>query len=149
MDGCSRQNPAYRPAPEMGSRRREPIRFVPGPFPLDGTCTALYPFAQGHHSNTSSLSHRTERRELAPAGDAQGDCADRSLRSPSATLRGNMCSMIVCVQLPRFALVVAARGRDVLAAGPVALAPEPGCEQFIGEVSAAAEAYGVRAGLRL
>ena len=31
----------------------------------------------------------------------------------------------------------------------VALAPEPGREQFIGEVSAAAEAYGVRAGLRL
>ena len=37
----------------------------------------------------------------------------------------------------------------MLAAGPVALAPEPGREQFIGEVSAAAEAYGLRAGLRL
>ena len=57
--------------------------------------------------------------------------------------------MIVCVLLPRFALAVAAGGRDVLAAGPVALAPEPGREQFIGEVSAAAEAYGLRAGLRL
>ena len=57
--------------------------------------------------------------------------------------------MIVCVQIPRFALAVAAGGRDVLAAGPVALAPEPGREQFIGEVSAAAEAYGLRAGLRL
>ena len=57
--------------------------------------------------------------------------------------------MIVCVLLPRFALTVAAGGRDVLAAGPVALAPEPGREQFIGEVSAAAEAYGLRAGLRL
>jgi protein ImuB len=60
-----------------------------------------------------------------------------------------MCSMIVCVLLPRFSLAVAAGGRDVLAAGPVALAPEPGREQFIGEVSAAAEAYGLRAGLRL
>jgi len=57
--------------------------------------------------------------------------------------------VIVCVLLPRFALAVAVGGRDVLAAGPVALAPEPGREQFIGEVSAAAEAYGVRAGLRL
>jgi len=60
-----------------------------------------------------------------------------------------MCSMIVCVLLPRFSLAVAAGGRDVLAAGPVALAPEPGREQFIGEVSAAAEAFGLRAGLRL
>src|SRR5215211_5481239 len=57
--------------------------------------------------------------------------------------------MIVCVQIPRFALAVAAGGRDVLTAGPVALAPEPGREQFIGEVSAAAEAYGLRACLRL
>jgi protein ImuB len=57
--------------------------------------------------------------------------------------------VIVCVLLPRFSLAVAAGGRDVLAAGPVALAPEPGREQFIGEVSAAAEAFGLRAGLRL
>ena len=57
--------------------------------------------------------------------------------------------VIVCVLIPRFALAVAAGGRDVLAAGPVALAPEPGREQLIGEASAAAEAYGVRAGLRL
>jgi protein ImuB len=57
--------------------------------------------------------------------------------------------VIVCVLLPRFALAVAAGGRDVLAAGPVALAPESGRDQFIGESSAAAEAYGVRAGLRL
>src|SRR5688500_17083063 len=61
-----------------------------------------------------------------------------------------MCStMVVCILLPRFSLAVAAGGREALAAGPLALAPEPGCEQFIGEASAAAEAYGVRAGLRL
>ena len=57
--------------------------------------------------------------------------------------------MIVCVLLPRFELAVAAGGREALARGPVALAPEPGREQLIGEASAAAEAYGVRAGLRL
>ena len=58
-------------------------------------------------------------------------------------------ALIVCVLLPRFELAVAAGGRETLAAGPVALAPEPGREQLIGEASAAAEAYGVRAGLRL
>jgi protein ImuB len=57
--------------------------------------------------------------------------------------------VIICVLIPRFALAVAAGGREVLAAGPVALAPEPGRDQLIGEASAAAEAYGVRAGLRL
>jgi protein ImuB len=57
--------------------------------------------------------------------------------------------MIVCVLLPRFALTVAAGGRDVLTQGPAALAPEPGRDPVIGEASAAAEAYGVRAGMRL
>src|SRR5262245_48489088 len=61
-----------------------------------------------------------------------------------------MCShVIVCVHIPRFELAVAAGGRHILAAGPVALAPEHGREQLIGEASAAAEAHGVRAGLRL
>lgn len=60
-----------------------------------------------------------------------------------------MFALIVCVQIPRFELAVAAGGREVLAAGPVALAPEAGREQLIGEASAAAEAFGVRAGLRL
>jgi nucleotidyltransferase/DNA polymerase involved in DNA repair len=57
--------------------------------------------------------------------------------------------MVVCVLIPRFELAVAAGGREHLAAGPLALAPESGREQLIGEVSAAAEAYGVHAGLRL
>jgi protein ImuB len=58
-------------------------------------------------------------------------------------------ALIVCVLIPRFELAVAAGGRQRLAEGPVALAPEPGREQFIGEVSAQAEAHGVKAGLRL
>jgi protein ImuB len=57
--------------------------------------------------------------------------------------------MIVCILIPRFELAVAAGGREALAAGPVALAPQAGREQCIGEASAAAEAFGVRAGLRL
>src|SRR3954470_20162396 len=60
-----------------------------------------------------------------------------------------MCSMIVCVLLPRFELSVAAGGRAELVRGAVALAPEPGREPLIGEASAAAEAQGVKAGLRL
>ena len=68
--------------------------------------------------------------------------------------------MVVCVLIPRFALATA------LGAGPsanpefsgpeipdlfspVALAPEPDREQVVGEVSGAAEARGVHAGMRL
>jgi nucleotidyltransferase/DNA polymerase involved in DNA repair len=51
--------------------------------------------------------------------------------------------------LPRFELAVAAGSRDALMAGPAALAPEPGREQLVGEVSAAAEAFGVHPGMRL
>jgi len=57
--------------------------------------------------------------------------------------------MVICVHLPRFELAVAAGSREALAAGPLALAPEIGREPLIGETSAAAEAHGVRAGLRL
>src|SRR3954470_20926343 len=57
--------------------------------------------------------------------------------------------MVVAVLLPRFELVIAAGGREVLARGPAALAPEPGREQRVGEVSASAEAFGVHAGMRL
>ncbi|MFL5846439.1 MAG: hypothetical protein ACJ762_17275 [Solirubrobacteraceae bacterium] len=57
--------------------------------------------------------------------------------------------MIVCVLLPRFELAVAAGGREALLGDPAALAPEAGKEQFIGEVSLAAEAFGVRRGMRL
>jgi protein ImuB len=56
---------------------------------------------------------------------------------------------IVCVHLPRFALAAAAGGREALLREPAALAPEPGREQRIGEVSLAAEAFGVRDGMRL
>ena len=58
-------------------------------------------------------------------------------------------SMIVCVLLPRFALAVAAGDRENLLREPAALAPEPGREQMVGEVSPAAEAYGVHAGMRM
>ncbi len=56
--------------------------------------------------------------------------------------------MVVCLQVPRFALTIAA-GRDAQLAAPLALAPEAGREPVVGEASAAAEAFGVRAGMRL
>jgi protein ImuB len=61
--------------------------------------------------------------------------------------------VIVCVLLPRFQLTVAAAAagaaRDALLQKPVALAPEPGGSQVVGEVSLAAEAFGVHPGIRL
>src|SRR3954462_1907832 len=56
---------------------------------------------------------------------------------------------IVAVLLPRFELAVAAGGREELVRMPAALAPEPGREQFVGEANPAAEAFGVRAGMRV
>jgi protein ImuB len=57
--------------------------------------------------------------------------------------------MIVCVLLPRFELAVAAGGLEALAGRAVALAPQPGSGGQIGEASGAAQALGVRAGMRL
>ena len=57
--------------------------------------------------------------------------------------------MIVCVHLPRFELVIAAGGAGALAGRALALAPLPGCEQRVGEVSGAAEACGVVRGMAL
>lgn len=57
--------------------------------------------------------------------------------------------MIVCVLLPRFELTVAAGDREELLRTATALAPEPGREQRVGEVSPAAEAFGIHAGTPL
>jgi protein ImuB len=57
--------------------------------------------------------------------------------------------MIVCVLIPRFALITALGDRSELLHSPVALAPEPGGTQQVGEVSLAAEAFGIHPGIRL
>ena len=57
--------------------------------------------------------------------------------------------MVVCVLIPRFALLAALGDRRALVSEPVALAPEAGREQMVGEVSAPAEAFGVVAGMRM
>src|SRR3954447_15538236 len=61
-----------------------------------------------------------------------------------------MCSpMVVCILFSRFALVAALEGRRELMGEPVALAPEAGRRQVVGEVSTAAEAFGVVPGMRV
>ena len=55
---------------------------------------------------------------------------------------------VTCALVPRFRLIAAVESREVLAR-PVALAPEPGAAQLIGEVTESAESFGLRAGMRL
>jgi protein ImuB len=57
--------------------------------------------------------------------------------------------MVVCVSLPRFELTFAAGGAQALVGRALAIAPSPGSEQRLGEVSGAAEAHGVRRGMAL
>jgi protein ImuB len=57
--------------------------------------------------------------------------------------------MVVCVYLPRFELVVAAGGPKALAGRALAIAPAPGTEARVGEISGSAEACGVVRGMRL
>ena len=57
--------------------------------------------------------------------------------------------MVVCVLLPRFQLTVAAGDRAELLQVPAALAPLPGGVQRVGEVSLAAEAFGIHPDMQL
>jgi protein ImuB len=57
--------------------------------------------------------------------------------------------VIACISIPGFELRAALRRTPSLALRPAALAPEPGGEPLLGPVTAAAEASGVRPGMRL
>jgi protein ImuB len=57
--------------------------------------------------------------------------------------------VIACIVIPGFELRAALRERPRLQAEPAALAPEPGTEPLLGPITAAAEAAGVRPGMRL
>lgn len=57
--------------------------------------------------------------------------------------------MVIAVLYPRFELLAALGDRRALLSEPLALAPEAGREQVLGEVSAPAEAFGVARGMRL
>src|SRR4051794_3267223 len=62
-----------------------------------------------------------------------------------------MCSvMVICVLLSRLPLIAALGGdREALMTEPLALGPEPGREQCVGEASPPAEAFGVVPGMRV
>src|SRR5579871_3783211 len=53
--------------------------------------------------------------------------------------------MVVCVYIPRLALTVVAGGAEALAGKELALAPMVGGQLRVGEVSGAAESFGVSA----
>jgi len=57
--------------------------------------------------------------------------------------------MVACVLIPGFELRAALRARPSLALRPAALAPAEGEEPLIGPVTAAAEAHGVKPGMRM
>jgi protein ImuB len=57
--------------------------------------------------------------------------------------------LVVCILISRFPLLAAVGGRRERLLHAAALAPEPGGSQTVGEVSGAAEAFGVRAGMAL
>jgi protein ImuB len=57
--------------------------------------------------------------------------------------------MIVCIYIPHFALTVLAGGAEALAGRELALAPMLGAQLRVGEVSGAAEAFGVSADMPL
>src|SRR3954453_3056994 len=130
MDGCSRQNPAYRLATERAPSGA--LSICPFTIPLSP------PVSIGRSGGRFGRGYGWT-----------GTASRPSRVGTSAAPCEHVFGIIVCVLLPRFALSVAAGGRAELARGPVALAPEPGREPLIGEASAAAEAHGVRAGLRL
>src|SRR5919108_1312062 len=58
-------------------------------------------------------------------------------------------ALVVCALFPRLELTIAAGDRTELLRAPTALAPEPGGTQQVGEVSLAAEAFGIHPGMRL
>jgi nucleotidyltransferase/DNA polymerase involved in DNA repair len=55
---------------------------------------------------------------------------------------------VACALIPRFRLIAAVAEPRILKR-PAALAPEPGAAQLIGEVSATAERFGLRLGMRM
>jgi protein ImuB len=62
----------------------------------------------------------------------------------------NIRSMsVTCALIPRFRLIAATAGNRETLGRPAALAPEPGAAQLIGEVSAPAERFGLRTGMRM
>src|SRR6266511_2574081 len=63
---------------------------------------------------------------------------------PTRSIRTCVRMIVACALIPRFALLATLGDRKALLSRPIALAPEPGGPQVIGETSGPAEAFGVR-----
>ena len=74
---------------------------------------------------------------------------DMTDNGTSLSRRRSAPRIISCALIPRFALLATLEERGALLTRPLALAPEPGGPQVIGEASGPAEAFGVRAGMRI
>src|SRR4051794_12494495 len=110
MDGCSRQNPAYRSAteraPSRGSFYSNDVPPQPGLTDEGRSYPGSPPTC--HHANLEVC--RSDLFEV-----------DRRLVFRRRGWEHVFDQMIVCILIPRFELAVAAGGREALAAGPVAL----------------------------
>lgn len=82
-------------------------------------------------------------------GALVGGSAGKLLGSVVRPMCEHTFVMIACVLFPRFELTTAVGDRAGLLRAPVALAPEPGGVQQVGEVSLAAEAFGIHPRMRL
>src|SRR4051812_3534507 len=98
----------------------------------------------GIRARTTARARRARRGRMSfPTGIRKETCAHGGR---NANMRS---TTVVAVPLPRLPPLLAAGGRAALLRTPAALAPEPGREALIGEVSPAAAAFGVRPGLRI
>src|SRR5215216_1063881 len=96
----------------------------------------------------------TQKAMIAAVSMVVTGFPQRALLNPTFSLTDrlgytNIRSMpVTCALIPRFPLIAATESREILAC-PAALAPEPGAAQLIGEVSQAAERFGLRRGMRM
>jgi protein ImuB len=132
-----------RPARSGCSGSWSPVIW-PGRGRFGGSTSA--PSGRSRSGSSGSLA-RQASRQACRRSERRADARRRPCTP--AEPRANMCSMVVCVLLPRFELIAALGERRALLAQPVALAPEAGREQIVGETSAPAEAFGVVRGMRL
>ena len=108
-----------------GPRKRGPFLYRRSAYPV-----RPFPDRDGPIGRTTAPLNGSDRQT---SGWRTARLPSRARPVPLA-LPGAGCehvfALIVCVLIPRFELAVAAGGREALAAGPVALAPEAGREQL-------------------
>ena len=138
--------------PRSSRIRMRRIRAMWHVLGLLGPCAALLrgePFP-GWLWSAPGASHRRHARSCLSLDPSAGRFwhARRATRRPGSrpTMRTCVRSWSSASCFPASRLVAALGDRRELLGGPVALAPEAGRQQVVGEVSAAAEAHGVDGG---